>query len=139
MTNPSSNLPTRDLIIVRGLPGSGKSFFAKKLALPDFICTADDFLMEDGKYIWTIERLRMAHQKCISKCLNLMRINSEIIVVANTSTSERELKPYLDMAIQYGYRVFSIIVENRHGGKNSHNVPPETLEKMEKRFSIKLI
>ena len=36
-------------------------------------------------------------------------------------------------------RPFSLIVENRHGGKNVHGVPDETLEKMEQRFSIKLI
>ena len=35
-------------------------------------------------------------------------------------------------------KVFSIIVENRHGGENVHNVPQETLEKMKNRFEIKL-
>jgi hypothetical protein len=37
-----------------------------------------------------------------------------------------------------GDRVFSIIVENRHGGINIHNCPPETIERMESRFEIKL-
>jgi hypothetical protein len=36
------------------------------------------------------------------------------------------------------YRVFSIIVENRHGGVNEHNVPEEVLTKMRERFEIKL-
>jgi hypothetical protein len=43
------------------------------------------------------------------------------------------------MAADHGYMVFSIIVENRHGGKNTHNVPTETLEKMKNRFELKLI
>jgi len=32
-----------------------------------------------------------------------------------------------------------VIVENRHGGENEHDVPEETLKKMLDRFSIKLI
>jgi hypothetical protein len=59
-------------------------------------------------------------------------------VVSNTLTTEKELKPYYELAEKYNYTVFSLIVENRHGGTNVHNVPEETLDKMEKRFSIKL-
>jgi hypothetical protein len=45
---------------------------------------------------------------------------------------------YYELANQYGYRVFSIIVENRHGGVNQHNVPEDKLQIMKDRFSIKL-
>jgi hypothetical protein len=68
-----------------------------------------------------------------------MRQDAEKIIVANTSTTARELKPYYDLALKYGYQVFSVIVENRHEGKNIHNVPEETLQKMAERFSIKLL
>jgi hypothetical protein len=34
--------------------------------------------------------------------------------------------------------VFTIIVENRHGGKNVHGVPDDILEKMKGRFEISL-
>lgn len=60
------------------------------------------------------------------------------VIVANTSTTEKELHPYYDLANKYGFEVFSIIVENRHNGINEHNVPEETLEKMRNRFDIKL-
>jgi hypothetical protein len=60
------------------------------------------------------------------------------IVVSNTATTERELEPYLKLAKSYGYIVVSLIVENRHGNKSVHGVPDETLEKMRKRFSVKL-
>jgi hypothetical protein len=61
------------------------------------------------------------------------------IVVSNTSTTEKELQPYLDLANEYGYKVVSLIVENRHGNSNVHSVPQETLQKMKDRFQIKLI
>jgi hypothetical protein len=48
------------------------------------------------------------------------------------------MKPYYDLSEQYGYRVYSIIVENRHGGINEHNVPEEKLEQMKHRFQISL-
>jgi len=37
---------------------------------------------------------------------------------------------------KYGYRVHSLIVENRHGESedtNTHNVPNETIQKMKKQ------
>lgn len=67
-----------------------------------------------------------------------MKIGASKIVVANTNTTEKEMQPYFDMAKQYGYRTFFIIVENRHGNTSVHNVPEESLQKMRDRFSIKL-
>jgi hypothetical protein len=64
---------------------------------------------------------------------------NETIVVSNTFTQEWEMKPYMDMAKDWGYRVFTIIVENRHGGVNQHGVPNEKLQQMKDRFEIKLI
>ena len=68
-----------------------------------------------------------------------MKMGSDIIKVANTSTTMKEMQPYYDLAEKYGYMVFSIVVENRHNGVNEHNVPEETLKKMVERFDIKLI
>lgn len=68
-----------------------------------------------------------------------MKAGIEQIIIANTSTTEKEFTPYIHMAKFYHYKVFSIIVENRHEGENSHRVPRETLEKMKERFQIKLI
>jgi hypothetical protein len=48
------------------------------------------------------------------------------------------MEPYFKLAEQYGYRVFSIIVENRHDGKNVHGVPDDKLKQMKDRFNVKL-
>jgi len=60
------------------------------------------------------------------------------IVVSNTFTQEWEMEPYFKLAEKYGYTVFSVIVENRHGGKNEHGVPEEKVQVMKNRFQIKL-
>lgn len=131
---------SRDLIIVRGLPGSGKSTLAKLFA-SRAICTADDYHTDkNGNYNWKPENVGKSHEWCQRKCRRFMENKVPLILIANTSTSEREMKPYMDLAIKYGYRTSSIVVENRHGGQNVHGVPEETMNKMEERLknNIKL-
>jgi hypothetical protein len=48
------------------------------------------------------------------------------------------MEPYVEMAKEYGFKVFTLIVENRHGGVNQHNVPEDKIELMKNRFEIKL-
>jgi predicted kinase len=58
--------------------------------------------------------------------------------VTNTFTTEKEMKPYLELAEKYDYRVVSMIIENRHGNDSLHGVPEFVMEKMLNRFSFKL-
>ena len=125
------------IYILRGIPGSGKSTVAESL-MTKAICTADDYHVRDGEYNWKPENIKKAHEWCQRKCKRFMKANAERIVVANTSTTEKELEPYMRLAHIHGYLVFSLIVENRHGGKNGHDVPEETLNKMRGRFNIEL-
>ena len=81
---------------------------------------------------------KTSHTQCKVKADILMKDGVSPVIIANTSTTVKEMKPYYDLAEKFGYTVFSVIVENRHGGVNTHNVPEETLEKMRERFNIKL-
>jgi uncharacterized protein YebE (UPF0316 family) len=67
-----------------------------------------------------------------------MKYEHSPIVVSNTFTQEWEMDVYYKMAEELGYRVTSIITENRHGGKNEHGVPDDKLEIMKNRFTVKL-
>jgi predicted kinase len=127
----------KSLILVRGLPGSGKTTFAKMLGTGPVV-SADDYFMQHGKYVFDKEKLGRAHQFCQNVTEGYMTGSKSRIYVANTFTTEKEMKPYYDLAKKYGYVVFSIIVENRHNGINIHNVPEDTLVAMKERFSIKL-
>ena len=125
------------LIIVRGLPGAGKNSFAELLNTKA-ICCADDYMMVDGVYDWAAWKLYAAHNWCERKCERYMKVGADKIVVANTSVHTRDMKRYYELAEVYGYKVFSVIVENRRGGVNSHGVAEETLENMRKKFNIQL-
>ena len=126
------------LIILRGIPGCGKSTFAELIVSKEKICTADDYHMVDGEYQWKPENVHAAHSWCQNKARGLMECGVSPVVIANTSTTEKEFAPYLEFAEEFGYTVFTIIVENRPGGVNTHGVPEETIKKMTDRFSIKL-
>ena len=132
----------KNLYLLRGLPGSGKSTLAKQLGGSHFE-TDKYFVGENGEYNFDGSKLKEAHQWCQDSVSNAMLLNhttgeNETIVISNTFTQEWEMKPYMDMAKNWGYRVFSIIVENRHVGVNQHGVPDEKLQQMNDRFEIKL-
>jgi hypothetical protein len=70
--------------------------------------------------------------------IQLSKRESCSIIVSNTFTQEWEMEPYFELAEKYGYDVFSIIVENRHGGKNIHDCPEEKVQIMRDRFEVQL-
>jgi predicted kinase len=133
-----------DLILLRGLPGSGKSTLGNVILQlpnnnPQEVLSADDFFVNnEGEYFFDGTKLKEAHNYCQFRCSERMRQQIVRIVVANTFTEDWEMKPYFDMAERYNYRVHTIIVENRHGGENIHGVPENKLQKMKDRFEIKL-
>ena len=124
----------KELILVRGCPGSGKSTFAKLLGGKHI--EADMFFMKDGEYQFDFRKLKDAHGWCQSMVGSWMSDGVERIVVSNTFTQEWEMDDYYDWAKDFDYKVYSLVVENRHGGVNEHGVPDEILEKMRKRFEI---
>jgi predicted kinase len=128
----------KTLYIVRGVPGSGKSTFAQSLDCPVF--EADQYFIdsETGEYKFDGSKIKLAHNWCKLRVEHSMEDDFQKIAVSNTFTQEWEMDAYYELAKQYGYRVFSLIVENRHGGVNEHGVPEDKLEQMKNRFEVKL-
>lgn len=125
----------KELFLLRGCPGSGKSTLAESIGGTHL--EADMYFMKDGEYQFDATKLKNAHEWCRIECERAMAWELKV-VVSNTFTQEWEMQAYYDLARKHDYRVFSLIVENRHGGVNLHNVPAETLEKMKQRFEVKL-
>lgn len=135
----------KTLYLLRSVSGAGKTTLAKTLeaSLPNAkAIAADDFwyLEGDGGYAFDITRLGEAHSWCKNYCERLMKNGRLNIIVHNTNTSEKEIKPYMNLAEVYSYKFVSLVVENRHGSSNVHNVPDFALERQESnlRNNLKL-
>jgi len=134
----------KNLYLVRGLPGSGKSTLAREISTA-FVEADMFFLNHEGKYVFDGSKIKEAHAWCKATVRKWMEMNDDTygldysdIAVSNTFTQEWEMDDYYELAKEYGYRVFSLVVENRHGGVNTHGVPEEKLEQMKNRFEFKI-
>lgn len=130
----------KDLFLIRGLPGAGKTTFAEVVAEEgDVLVTPDDFILnEQGEYAWSPERLQEAIQLCHAKVNKAMEEGVSRIFVHSVLNKFEHTAYYRERAKQHGYRVFSLITENHHGGKSVYPVPEETMERFREEFDITL-
>jgi hypothetical protein len=133
----------KKLILLRGLPGSGKSTAAKLFQGSGYSShyEADMYFLnkETGEYQFDPSKLKLAHNWCAIQTQKAMVDDIPTIVISNTFTQEWEMDNYRELAKMHDYQVFTLIVENRHGGVNVHGVPDDKLKAMEDRFELKLI
>lgn len=122
------------LVLVRGIPGTGKSTIAKELAqkftMKHF--EADMYFVDaNGMYDFNYEEIQSAHSWCKWTTDWSLGLGKNV-VVSNTFVKWFEIQPYQTLAKKYGYEL--IIVEATGDYLNVHGVPPETLERMKKNF-----
>ena len=132
------NKPT--LYLIRGVPGSGKSTFAWQLFknhLVQRMYEADDYFTNAGEYQFDPTQLEQAHNEC-KRNTWLALYEGMSVAVSNTSCTEWEVETYATIARETEANFVSIIVENRHEGKNIHGCPDAKVEQMKRKFSIKL-
>lgn len=129
------------LYLVRGVSGSGKSTLAQSLldaGLVAAVYEADQYFVDgEGIYNFDPRSLGEAHSFCQRQAANDLTLGLSV-AVSNTSTTEKEVAVYQQMAEESGAKFVSLVVESRHGGKNQHGVPEEKLQQMRNRFSLKL-
>jgi predicted kinase len=139
--NIRNELIMKTLILLRGLPGAGKSTLAKMIVGDKEYChkEADMYFVDsEGNYKFEPSKIKDAHAWCQEEVDFLMRYEHSPVVVSNTFTQEWEMDAYFELAEKYSYQTSCLIVENRHSGVNEHGVPADKLEQMKNRFEIKL-
>lgn len=151
-------MPERKVLyLVRGLPGSGKTTLARRLA-PVCNVAADDYMINwASEYEFDATRLHECHQKCRRTVEDWMK-NAETvaewhahdrrsvygragepkhgpfgtIAVHNTFSQRWEAEPYYRLARRYGYEVF--VVEAQNQFENTHEVPAAGILAMSRRW-----
>lgn len=140
------------VIIMRGLPGSGKSTWVAQNTDPKttVVCSADNFLYDaDGKYNWTPERLGKAHQACHDKFICWLNhpmdgdngIAPTTIVVDNCNLTNRDMRFYIEAAEKAGaeIEIRTIHTEPKVAmGRQLHGVPAEKYHLLVQRLTMPL-
>jgi predicted kinase len=93
------------VVIMRGLPGSGKTTWVQANLPTALRWSADMFFEHSGGYNFDPTKLPEAHNWCLNKFLAGLRRNTETIVVDNTNIHIWEIAPYYRLAEAFGYEV----------------------------------
>ena len=139
--------PLKSLILIRGLPGSGKTtlaqalikFYGGNLLSWDKVTTshfeADMFFYRSGTYQYDPKLLATAHSCCYEQARLSMEQNTNVVIVSNTFVRLWELEPYTILAATFGYSVQEIVTHASF--QNVHGVTPAHIERMRKHFQIR--
>lgn len=106
----------KTVFILRGLSGSGKSSYARRMercftieseSRVNTIIVSADHLFETpgGEYAFDASRLGEAHAQCMARFLRAIRMGVQRIIVDNTNVRRWEYDNYVEIAGMLGYVV----------------------------------
>lgn len=136
-------LDTHDVVIMRGLPGAGKSTHIAMVRAerPDLVfrvSSADDYFVDpiSGSYNFDRANLPDAHSHCRSVARAAVAAGQKVII-DNTNSTVKEMAPYLDLAATFRLKavVFELDCDGPEeaalmAGRNQHGVPLSGVERM---------
>lgn len=118
------------ITLVRGLPGSGKSTYAKSLGMKWY--EADMYHCDKfGIYKFNPEKAAEAHAWSLHMAVTEIRKGLPV-VISNTFTRLVEMQPYFFHAKELNVPVTVVEMNGDYG--NVHQVPQHTLDNMRNRW-----
>ncbi|NWI19931.1 N4BP2 protein, partial [Crypturellus soui] len=96
------------LVLLRGVPGSGKSFLARTLLEDNpggIILSTDDYFYKHGQYHYDASCLGEAHDWNRKRAKEAFEKRMSPIIIDNTNIQAWEMKPYVTLAQQFKYKV----------------------------------
>ncbi len=135
------NAWNKKLVIMRGLPGSGKSDAAKRFVGNGIIHSTDDFFIVDGVYVFDERNVSRFHRFNFLSSVGSMQRGLSPIIVDNTNIVASDCMDYVEVGKAYDYEI--IVVEpsaewafdiEELVKRNTHGVPRETLVEMLEKY-----
>ena len=128
----------KQLIIIRGLPGSGKSKLSAAVA--DTCISEDDYfsLCTGGGYRFDPGQRYEAIGWMIDQTIRRMREGVSRIAVATCALNLGELSGIKMEADRLGYTTFTVLLQNSHGHQSVHDVSEPDYECMRANMSTTL-
>ena len=134
------------VVILIGLPGSGKSTFAKSLEGNNIILSSDNYFTDKyGNYNWTIEEAHKGHKDCLCRfieeihnhtyCAKLLD-KKDFVIVDNTNVRIHDVSPYIRIAQAYGFDVEVKYMNTDIDVAKSRNVQDVAYDRMQKNFEF---
>ena len=122
------------LVIMSGIPGSGKSTYVRENYPDAVVCSADDYFTDSqGHYFFQGNKLNKAHLECKMNFVTAIGQSKPLIVVDNTNLNWRETGDYVETGLEAGYNVLVVrlLVEPEvAASRNVHGVPAEAINRM---------
>nr|XP_056711819.1 NEDD4-binding protein 2 [Euleptes europaea] len=133
------------LVLLRGVPGSGKSYLARSLLEDNpggiILSTDDYFYKESGQYQFDADRLSEAHEWNWKRAKEEFEKKVTPIIIDNTNIQAWEMKPYVTLSQQHKYKVIFREPDTWWKFKpkelerrNIHGVSKEKIKKMLERY-----
>lgn len=120
---------------MRGLPGSGKSTQARKVAgAKGIIHSTDDYSYVNGVYRYEPSQIKQNHEKNFEAFCKSLKNKVPIVVCDNTNIKRWEYLRYQQAALSAGYVVHIVIMPlinaEISARRNTHNVPISVIRHM---------
>ncbi|XP_024067426.1 NEDD4-binding protein 2 [Terrapene carolina triunguis] len=132
------------LVLLRGVPGSGKSFLARTLLEDNpsgIILSTDDYFYKNGQYLYDANCLGEAHEWNRKQAKEAFEKRISPIIIDNTNIQAWEMKPYVALSQQYKYKVMFREPDTWWKFKpkelerrNIHGVSKEKIKRMLERY-----
>lgn len=133
----------KKLVVLRGIPGSGKSQKAREIATEykGTIVSVDNYFERNGEYKFLDTEISRAYGYVEGQVDILMQQQTQLIIADGIHQSEKHLRGYQALADKYGYELEiqypdgEHIFDVEHCFRHSiHRVPRRTLQKIKDRF-----
>ncbi|NXT77228.1 N4BP2 protein, partial [Zapornia atra] len=138
------NLIGEVLVLLRGVPGSGKSYLARILLEDNpggIILSTDDYFYKHGQYHYDPDCLGEAHDWNRKRAKEAFEMRISPIIIDNTNIQAWEMKPYVTLAQRFSYKVMFREPDTWWKFKpkelerrNIHGVSKEKIKRMLERY-----